>query len=119
MKIAILLAEDLLGSPLVLNDAYRTYACQAHLFATVTGPVAPPGQSMHNYGMAIDVGNYGALAAVAARVGLCQPLPSNDAVHFSLASGPECGGVAGTLGPGGGSAASFVTYEVRLVGEDG
>ena len=118
MKIAILQAEALLGGPLVLNDGYRTYACQAHLFATVTGPVAPPGQSMHNYGMAIDVGNYGALASVAGQVGLCQPLPANDAVHFSVASGPECGGRSGTLGPGGafgGNVGGFVTFEIRLV----
>ena len=118
MKIAILKAESLLGAPLLLNDGYRTYACQAHLFATVTGPVAPPGQSMHNYGMAVDVANYGALASVAAQVGLCQPLPSNDAWHFSLSSGPECGGQSGTLGPGGafgGNASSFVSLEIKLV----
>lgn len=118
MKVAILRAEGLLGGPLVLIDGYRTYACQAYLFDTVTGPVAPPGQSMHNFGLAIDVANYGALASVAAQVGLCQPLPSNDPAHFSPASGPECGGVAGTLGPGGaygGDATSFVNYEMRLV----
>jgi putative Flp pilus-assembly TadE/G-like protein len=118
MKIAILRAEAILGGPVVLTDAYRTYECQAFLFNTVTGPVAPPGQSMHNFGLAIDVANYGALASVAAQVGLCQPLPSNDPVHFSPASGPECGGVAGTLGPGGaygGDATSFVNYEMRLV----
>jgi hypothetical protein len=118
IKIAILRAEAILGAPLVLTDGYRTYACQAYLFETVTGPVAPPGQSMHNYGLAIDVANYGALVSVAAQVGLCQPLPSNDPVHFSPASGPECSGVAGSLGPGGafgGDATSFVTYEMRLV----
>ncbi|MGH2662103.1 MAG: M15 family metallopeptidase [Actinomycetota bacterium] len=118
MKIAILRAEAILGAPLVLTDGYRTYACQAYLFETVTGPVAPPGQSMHNYGLAIDVANYGALVSAAAQVGLCQPLPSNDPVHFSPASGPECGGVAGSLGPGGafgGDPTSFVNYEMRLV----
>ena len=118
MKIAILRAEALLGGPLSLSSGYRTYACQAHLFATVTGPVAPPGQSMHNYGLAIDVNNFGALASVAGQVGLCQPLPANDAVHFSVASGPECGGRSGVLGPGaafGGNVGSFVTFEIRLV----
>lgn len=121
MKIAILKAESMIG-PLALSSGYRSVDCQAYLYGTVTGPVAPPGRSMHNYGMAIDVGNWQALTTVAGDVGLCQPLPANDAVHFSLALGPECGGRSGVLGPAGaygGGLGSFVEFETILVDLDG
>ena len=75
---------------------------------------------MHNYGMAVDVLNHPALASVAAQVGLCQPLPSNDAVHFSLIGGRECAGVGGKLGPGqrfggGGGLGGYATFKIQLV----
>ncbi len=118
MKVAMARAEDLMGAGIQLNSAYRTVAYQAALCARVSGPCAPPGQSMHNFGLALDVGNWPQLLRVAAKAGLCQPLPSNDAVHFSPAGGPECGGQRGALGSGqafGGNPLSFVSYDVRLV----
>ena len=124
MKIAILRAEALLGHPLSINDGFRTYECQASIPSSANpgGRVAAPGRSLHNYGMAIDVANYGELARVAARVGLCQPFPGadDDPFHFSLSSGPECGGQGGPLGQGGAfgglaGVASFVTFDVILV----
>jgi hypothetical protein len=47
-------------------------------------PVARPGTSDHERGLAVDVGRSAVaeLAAVAARAGLCQPLPATDPVHF-------------------------------------
>ena len=47
-------------------------------------PVARPGTSMHERGMAIDVPRtfVTTLRGVAAAVGLCQPLPVTDPVHF-------------------------------------
>jgi len=124
MKIAILRAEALLGHPLSINDGYRTIACQASIPSTANpgGRVAAPGASLHNYGMAIDVANYGELARVAARVGLCQPFPgaNDDPFHFSLSSGPECAGRGGPLGSGGAfgglaGVAAFVGFDVILV----
>ncbi len=103
MKISVMKLEATMGVPLNLASAYRSPAYQAQLCLRVTGPCAAPGASMHNYGLAIDVGNYQtAAAAVNAdpSIGLCQPLPSNDAVHFSHVSGRECGGRTGTAGSG-------------------
>lgn len=124
MKISIAKAEDLMGSPLIINSAYRSAAYQAVLCGQVSGRCAPPGQSLHNFGLAIDVANYPQLAAVAAKAGLCQPFPApgDDNVHFSPADGPECGGQSGPLGAGqafGGNPLSFVSYDVRLVPYDG
>jgi hypothetical protein len=123
MKIAILKAEAILGHPLQINDGFRTYECQVAAASNPGNPggrAAPPGRSMHNAGMAIDVQNYSELGAVAARVGLCQPFPSSDddPFHVSLSSGVECGGLAGPLGAGGafgGDPTSFVSFEVTIV----
>lgn len=122
---AIAKAEDLLDQPLRLNSAYRDVPCQVRASANaVNGYAAPPGRSLHNAGLAIDVANYAALASVASRAGLCQPFPGpdQDYVHFSAADGVECGGQSGPLGPGGafgGNAASFALLDVHLAGLDG
>jgi hypothetical protein len=122
LKVAIVKAEKELGHGLNLNSGYRTVAYQRELCARVSGPCAPPGQSMHNFGMAVDVSDYGQLAPIAGKVGLCQPLPGDDAVHFSLASGPECGGRGG-VGPGGagggGGFGGFAIYMPKLVPWEG
>jgi hypothetical protein len=122
MKVALVKAEDKLGHGIALNSAFRSVAYQRVLCARVSGPCAPPGQSMHNFGMAVDVSNPGDVLSVAAAAGLCQPLPSSDAVHFSLASDVECGGHAGGSGGGGGGGGGFggfATYIVKLVAWDG
>ena len=127
MQIAILKAEGLLGGPILINSGYRTAAYQAYLCATqggMGGRCAPPGQSLHNHGLAIDVANYRALAGVALEAGMCQPfpLPGDDNVHFSIIDGPECGGRGGALAAGqayGGNLASFAQFKVRLVPWDG
>jgi transglycosylase-like protein/putative Flp pilus-assembly TadE/G-like protein len=121
MQVAILRAEAELGHGLSLNSGFRSVAYQRVLCARVSGPCAPPGQSMHNFGMAVDVADYGELAGVAAKVGLCQPLPNNDAVHFSLAGDVECGGRAGAGGGGGLGGAGFgiAVYIPKLVAWEG
>lgn len=123
LQVAILKAEDKLGHPLGLSSGFRTVEYQRELCQRVSGPCAPPGQSMHGFGLAFDTSDYGELAAIASSVGLCHPLPANDAVHFSLASSRECGGSAGGGGGGGlggvGSALGFVTYAPKLVPWEG
>jgi hypothetical protein len=120
MKVALVKAEDELGHGVRLNSAFRSVAYQRVLCQRVSGPCAPPGQSMHNFGMAVDVSDPGEMAGVAAAAGLCQPLPGDDAVHFSLASDVECGGRAGAGGGGGGGGfGGFVSYVVKLVPWEG
>ncbi len=103
MKISILKVEAALGRAITLNSAYRSPAYQAQLCRRVTGPCAAPGRSMHNIGLAIDTSDHAVIAPIInadPSIGLCQPLPANDAVHFSHASGRECGGRTGTAGLG-------------------
>lgn len=113
--------NEAMGGTLQITSGYRSAAYQAELCKRVAGPCAAPGQSMHQYGLAIDVANHeAALAAIEANpdIGLCQPLPANDAVHFSHVTGRECGGSTGRLGPGalfGGDIANFAVFDTRLV----
>ena len=54
-------------------------------------PVARPGTSDHERGMAVDVAraDVPVVLAVAAEAGLCQPLPDRDPVHFVVCSGAD------------------------------
>lgn len=91
------------GNKIQLNSAKRDSAKQKELYdAYIAGgrqgmPVAPPGTSLHERGLAVDIQNYRDPAAVAAmnRQGLQQKVP-RDPVHFSFAGGgvlqgPESG----------------------------
>jgi hypothetical protein len=108
-------------------SGFRTVAYQQSLCAGGGGQggrCAPPGSSMHNFGLAIDVSPHGDLAAIAGKVGLCEPFPGggDDNNHFSFAGDRECGGQAGVLGgagnggsPFGGNPGSFVTFDIHLI----
>lgn len=101
MKISLLRLESAMGVPLQLNSGYRSPAHQAQLCKRVSGPCAAPGASMHNVGLAVDAQNWAQAVPVInadPSIGLCQPLPANDAVHLSHASGRECGGRTGAGG---------------------
>ena len=112
MKVALLRLEASIGQPLNIVSAYRSAQAQALVCARVTGPCAPPGRSMHQQGLAVDVASVNddslALATQAINadpdIGLCQPLPTNDANHLVHRSASECGGRTGTLGQGDGPA---------------
>lgn len=89
MQVAIRQAERLLGEAVIVVSGRRSRADQERLWAarhTNPYPVAPPGTSLHERGLAVDVplGQAGRLAAIAALAGLCQPLPLIDPVHFTL-----------------------------------
>jgi hypothetical protein len=118
MKTAVVVLEDALGERLELTSGYRTYECQARLYGTVSGPVALPGRSLHNVGMAIDVQRPEVVAPYAAAAKLCQPFPQTDPEHFSLSSGPECGGHRGSLDGGqtfSGGLDRYLNVEIRLM----
>lgn len=82
-------AGMLLGEPVPITSGYRSPGDQQALWEqrhTNPYPVAPPGSSMHERGLAIDVpADYvSRLLAVADQVGLCQTLPASDPVHFEV-----------------------------------
>ena len=91
------------GNKIQINSAKRDSDKQKELYdAWIAGgkkgmPVAAPGTSLHEKGLAVDIQNYNDPAAVAAmnQQGLKQKVP-NDPVHFSfdrggILKGPETG----------------------------
>ncbi len=88
-RAALARAEALLGVRIPVVSGLRSRAEQERLWAnrhTNPYPVAPPGTSLHERGLAIDVpiGFAPALAGVGPSAGVCQPLPVSDPVHFVL-----------------------------------
>ena len=89
MAAAVARAGALLGEPVPISSGWRSRAQQAALWARRASnpyPVARPGTSMHERGLAIDVPRsfVATLRRVATAAGLCQPLPVSDPVHFEL-----------------------------------
>lgn len=93
MRDAVRDLDAAMGGTLRITSGYRSAGYQAELCQRVAGPCAPPGRSLHQRGTAIDVRNWQAAAAALAanpHIPLCQPLPRDDAVHFSLRGAGEC-----------------------------
>ena len=87
MLAALARADGLLGRPVTVVSGLRTRAQQEALWerrATNPYPVARPGTSDHERGLAIDVSrsDVDELRRVAPAAGLCQPLPATDPIHF-------------------------------------
>lgn len=94
MVAAVARAEQLLGVPLDIRSGHRSREEQQRLWdqrATNPYPVARPGTSLHERGLAIDVAlsQVAALREVAELAGLCHPLPQIDPVHFVACPIPE------------------------------
>lgn len=89
LRAALARAGQLLGVPVPITSGYRTREQQAALHARRGAnpyPVAPPGTSRHEQGLAVDVplSFVPRLLAVAPMAGLCRPYPTADPVHFEL-----------------------------------
>ena len=87
MLAALARADGLLGDPVTVVSGLRTRSQQEALWerrATNPYPVARPGTSDHERGLAIDVprSEVEEVRRVAPAAGLCQPLPATDPVHF-------------------------------------
>jgi hypothetical protein len=87
MLAALSRADRMLGRPVTVVSGLRTHAQQQLLWerrAANPYPVAPPGTSDHERGLAVDVprSEVDDLLGVASAAGLCQPLPVTDPVHF-------------------------------------
>ncbi|MDQ2826122.1 MAG: M15 family metallopeptidase, partial [Actinomycetota bacterium] len=89
MRAALARAEQLLGEPVPITSGFRSTEKQAALYADRANnpyPVAAPGSSMHERGLAIDVPVefVPRLLAVAPKAGLCHPYPVDDPIHFEV-----------------------------------
>jgi hypothetical protein len=89
LRAAIARATALLGRSIPITSGYRSRVEQQWLYdhrATNPYPVARPGFSAHELGLAIDVppAFVPTLLPVAAEAGLCHPYPVADPVHFEL-----------------------------------
>jgi D-alanyl-D-alanine carboxypeptidase/Putative Flp pilus-assembly TadE/G-like len=87
MLAALARADGLLGRPVTVVSGLRSRSQQEALWerrATNPYPVARPGTSDHERGLAIDVprADVADLRRVARAAGLCQPLPVADPIHF-------------------------------------
>jgi D-alanyl-D-alanine carboxypeptidase/Putative Flp pilus-assembly TadE/G-like len=87
MLAALARADGLLGHPVTVVSGLRSRSQQEALWerrATNPYPVARPGTSDHERGLAIDVprAEVADLRRVARAAGLCQPLPVADPIHF-------------------------------------
>jgi hypothetical protein len=90
MKVTVARLELAMGTRLQLWSGYCTAGYQAQLCTRVSGPCADPDESMHQYGLAVDATNWAQTLPHLEDVGLCQPLPTNDANHLSHVTGREC-----------------------------
>ena len=89
MRAALARAEQLLGHPVPITSGYRSTESQAALYANRAAnpyPVAAPGSSTHERGLAIDVPAdfVSRMLEIASRAGLCQPYPGDDPLHFEV-----------------------------------
>lgn len=78
-------ASQWAGVPIQLNSAGRTHAEQQHLYRTKPGLAAKPGHSLHEKGLAIDVGNWRdpKVKAALERAGFRQFDARKEPWHFS------------------------------------
>lgn len=96
MRAAVARAEQLLGRSVPITSGRRSRAEQAALWAARGRnrfPVARPGFSKHERGLAVDVpvSFVPILVRVASAAGLCRPYPAADPVHFELCASPRPG----------------------------
>ena len=110
------------GRKLKINSAFRSREEQERLYALYQSgrglPAAPPGSSLHERGLAVDIQNYNDPAAVAAlnRQGLRQTV-RGDAPHFAMQEGYLTGGIA--TGPRSGYTATLHGTEAVIPLPDG
>ncbi len=94
MLAALARADKLIGESVPVVSGYRSPAHQQRLWDAREAnpyPVARPGTSRHELGLAVDVplSFVSRLVEVASAAGLCHPLPGIDPVHFIVCPNPR------------------------------
>ncbi|MFV2040151.1 MAG: M15 family metallopeptidase [Acidimicrobiales bacterium] len=89
LQSALARAERSMGETLIVVSGLRTRAQQEQLWANRNNnprPVARPGTSLHERGLAVDVAirQTELLARFGPPNGVCRPLPLSDPVHFTM-----------------------------------
>lgn len=89
LRAALARAEQLLGRRVPITSGFRSTEEQSAMWrrrGSNPYPVARPGTSMHERGLAVDVpaALVASLLRVAPAAGLCQPYPQRDPVHFEV-----------------------------------
>ena len=92
MLAALARADQLLGREVPITSGYRSFEHQRRLWENRHSnpyPVARPGRSRHETGLAVDVPSsfVPTLLTVARDAGLCRPLPERDPIHFEVCGG--------------------------------
>jgi len=87
------------GVPIYINSGFRTVAAQYLLFnwwqrdrCDLTR-VAPPGESNHESGRALDIQNYGEVLGAMNANGWAHPYPGDDPWHFDHDASPDIRGM--------------------------
>jgi MYXO-CTERM domain-containing protein len=87
------------GVPILINSGFRTVAAQYLLFnwwqrgrCDLT-LVAPPGESNHESGRALDIQNYGEVLGAMNANGWAHPYPGDDPWHFDHNGSPDIRGM--------------------------
>ena len=95
---------------ITLTDGYRTRAQQEDVYRRKPNLAAPPGHSLHEYGLAADLGGDTGLAhRLGPKYGIHFPVKGED-WHAQLIGGPDPRrGRAATAGTGGGIMAAATT----------
>jgi hypothetical protein len=71
-----------------VNSMFRTLADQYVLYHSgACGLAARPGQSNHQSGRAVDLGNWSSVVSTMGAAGCAHPYPSSDPVHFDCPGG--------------------------------
>lgn len=86
---ALARADQMLGRTVPISSGYRSPEHQRRLWENRHRnpyPVAPPGTSRHEKGLAVDIPTWflPTILPIAADAGLCRPLPQTDPVHFEI-----------------------------------
>jgi hypothetical protein len=88
MALGSLYSEKNPGKSIIVNSAFRTYEEQARLHRKYPNKAAPPGRSLHESGLAVDIQTKGKSGFtdwnLASRFGFHRPIAAKEPWHFEF-----------------------------------